>query len=54
MTKEQVEARLAILQEQRQKLLDSFEQLKANISAYNGAIEDCQYWLSQLAGEVKE
>lgn len=41
ITREQIEARLQQLQADREKLI-------GNLSAYNGAIEDCQYWLGQL------
>ena len=44
MTKEQIEARKAELQA-------GLEQLKANMHATNGAIQECNYWLSQLALE---
>lgn len=41
MTKEQVQARLEQLQTER-------EQVKASLAAYEGAIQDCNYWLQQL------
>lgn len=43
MTKEAVEARLKQLEEEKLKL----------ILAYDGAIQDCKYWLEQL-NPVKE
>lgn len=39
--REAIEARLADLKAQR-------DQLIANINACGGAIQDCEYWLSQL------
>ena len=41
MTKEQIVVRKAELQAQQ-------EQLKANFNAFQGAIEECNYWLKQL------
>jgi hypothetical protein len=41
ITREQVLARLDLLKSQ-------IEELKANIQAYDGAMQDCQYWLTQL------
>jgi prefoldin subunit 5 len=41
ITREQVLARLDLLKSQ-------IEELKANIQAYDGAMQDCQYWLAQL------
>lgn len=41
MTKEQVQTRLAQLTTER-------EQLRASLAAYEGAIQDCNYWLQQL------
>ena len=41
MTTEQVTARLAQLQQQR-------EQLQRTLTAYDGAIQDCEYWLTVL------
>jgi len=44
LTKEMIEQRLAKLKAER-------EQLIANLNAYNGAIQDCEYWLSVLDKE---
>jgi hypothetical protein len=41
MDKEKLQKRLELLKKQR-------EQLLANISAYNGAIEECKYWLKEI------
>ena len=41
MTTEQVTARLTQLQQQR-------EQLRQTLTAYEGAIQDCEYWLAAL------
>ena len=46
ITREMVEKRLEQLTAER-------DQLVANLQAYNGAIQDCEYWLNQLA-EIKE
>jgi len=44
ITREMVLERLAKLKAER-------EQLLANLNAYNGAIQDCEYWLSVLDKE---
>ena len=41
MTKEQILARIEELKAQA-------EQLKANLNAVGGAIQDCEYWLEQI------
>jgi hypothetical protein len=46
MTKEQVEKRLAELEA-------ILEEQKMNASATMGAIQDCKYWLAQMAEEEK-
>jgi hypothetical protein len=44
ITKEALAARLELLNKQR---LQAF----ANLSAFDGAIEDCKFWLAQLSPE---
>jgi len=39
-----------MLLERLAKLKAEREQLVANLNAYNGAIQDCEYWLSVLEG----
>ena len=46
VTQEAIEQRLAALRAQR-------EQLILNVNAYNGAIEDCEYWLSVARGSME-
>ncbi len=46
MTKEDILTRLDLLEKQR-------EQLIFNVNAFNGAIEESRYWLSQLSDEKK-
>ena len=47
MTKEKLLARKAELQAQQ-------EQLKANFNAFQGAIQECDHWLQQLAEGADE
>jgi hypothetical protein len=45
------------LEKRKADLLASLEQLKANMIATDGAIQECNYWLAQLdteEAEVKE
>ena len=44
MTREQIEARLAQLRKE-------LDQTYANVNAYLGAIQDCEFWLAQLDAE---
>ena len=39
---------LEALRERLVKLQAEYEQTKANMHAYEGAIQECQYWLNQL------
>lgn len=47
MTKEKIQDRIQTLETER-------EQLKANLLAYEGAIQDCKHWLVQLSDESKQ
>lgn len=44
MTKEKIQMRLS-------KLREELAQLQANCQAYGGAIQEAQYWLSQIDEE---
>lgn len=54
ITKEVLEKRLAMLRNQRQETLQDIENKSANVNAYNGAIQDCEHWLSVLAKDEPE
>lgn len=43
--------RLDLLQQQQQQLK---EQFAANINAFNGAMQECNYWISILPDEESE
>jgi predicted nuclease with TOPRIM domain len=45
MNKEKLEERLKTLETEQ-------AQLKNNLVAYEGAIQDCKYWLEQLKDDV--
>ena len=47
MTKEKIKARI-------EKLELELIQVQANANAISGAIQDCQYWLSEAAKEEKK
>jgi len=51
ITKSQIEARKAQLERDREAIKT---QAEANINAFNGAIEDCDYWLSVLGSKSSE
>ena len=44
MTKDQILERVSLLMKER-------EGVKLTLSAYDGAIQDCQYWLKRLEEE---
>lgn len=45
---------VAALQERLAKLHRDREVLVANLNAFNGAIEECEYWLHQLDDEAAD
>jgi len=54
MDKETVAARLNTLKQERQMLLQQMAEAERRLVAYDGAIEDCEYWLEELDKEPKE
>lgn len=47
MTEELIKARIA-------ELMAQAEQMRANLNALSGAIQDCEYWLEQVKKEQKD
>lgn len=47
MNREQIQARIAELESNK-------ETLKSNFMTIDGAIQDCNYWLSTLDAQVEE
>ena len=45
MDEQTIIARLNQLKQERQMLIQQMAQLEPKIVAYDGAIEDCEYWL---------
>lgn len=48
MTKDIIEKRIAELQAEFLKAKALYEQTRANVDALAGAIQDCQFWLTEL------
>jgi uncharacterized protein YlxW (UPF0749 family) len=46
--------RKAQLERERDQVQANLNQLQANLNAYQGAIEDCEYWLEQVTKEETE
>lgn len=47
MDKEAVQKRLEQLKLEREQLAAQINQLTANMHAYDGAIQDCEFWIAQ-------
>jgi regulator of sirC expression with transglutaminase-like and TPR domain len=58
ITREGIEKRLAQLKAEQAQVQTNLAQLQANLQAYAGAIQDCEFWLSQIdadpAGQSEE
>ena len=53
MTLDDLQNRLSFLVGERQQLHEQLAKIGANISAYNGAISECEHWIGVLnAAEV--
>ena len=46
MTRKDVEARIELLKKERETLM-------ANVMIYNGAIQDCEFWIAQFDAQEK-
>jgi hypothetical protein len=54
LTKVVIEQRLAELKNGKQQTAMQIEQMKANLIATDGAIQDCEHWLKELEVEEKK
>ena len=52
ITREQIEARLAQLKAEQAKITADVAQMQANLNAYQGAIEDCEFWRAAVSTET--
>jgi hypothetical protein len=52
ITREQIEARMAQLKENAAQVQANIVQLQANLNAYQGAIQDCEFWLETVSVET--
>ena len=48
MDEQTIIARLDKLKHERQTLIQQMAQIEPKVAAYDGAIEDCKYWLNEL------
>lgn len=53
MDKETIVKHLAQLKAEQDQVQANIVQLQANYNAYLGAIQDCEFWLTQLGAEEK-
>jgi prefoldin subunit 5 len=48
ITKEMLEERLKVYEKDLEGLKQQMDQIKANINAYEGAVQDVKYWLEKF------
>lgn len=51
MNADTILARIEQLKAEREQIMHNIAQLQANVNAYDGALQDCEYWLEQLKKE---
>lgn len=49
-----LQERLARLHDEQKQLQQQLVTLGANINAYNGAIQECQYWIEMINNRTPE
>lgn len=54
MNKDSLSHRMNLLQQQKKLLQEEQIKVAANINAFNGAIEECQYWINQAVAEEEK
>lgn len=52
MNKKSIEQRLAELVAMEQQVTQNIQKAQADLSAINGAKQDCQFWLAKLSAEL--
>ena len=48
---QQLQERLALLEQEKKQVEGNLVQLQANLNAYEGAISDCKYWIDIIQNE---
>jgi len=54
MTKQELQDRLVLLNQEKEQTRAQITQLQANLNAYVGAIAECEYWLKKSDAPEKE
>lgn len=52
MDEQAVLERITELKEQKQRLLEQREHIQATIYGFDGALQDCEFWLSRIKEEA--
>jgi phage shock protein A len=54
ITKKSIESRLAQLRNELAQAQANLAQMQANLNAYQGAIQDCEFWLAAIDAQQAE